>query len=104
MPRSNGEIVFDAPWQSRAFGLAVALQEGGVYEWRDFSRGLADEIRAAADDDGSGYYVRWLTALEQLLLERGVVTSTELVARAAEIERDDEHWHDHDHRHVASSH
>jgi hypothetical protein len=26
-PRDNGELTFEAPWQGRAFGMAVALQE-----------------------------------------------------------------------------
>lgn len=25
LPRRNGELVFEAPWQGRAFGLALAL-------------------------------------------------------------------------------
>jgi hypothetical protein len=28
-PRSNGELAFAAPWESRAFGLAMALHDGG---------------------------------------------------------------------------
>ena len=29
LPRQNGELVFAAPWEARAFGLAVALNEAG---------------------------------------------------------------------------
>ena len=25
LPRKNGELVFEAPWEGRAFGIAVAL-------------------------------------------------------------------------------
>jgi len=46
LPRKNGELVFEAPWEARAFGLAVALNEAGVYPWRDFSQGLAAETAA----------------------------------------------------------
>jgi nitrile hydratase accessory protein len=95
LPRSNGELVFEAPWESRAFGLAVALHESGVYEWSDFSTELAAEIAAANADDGSHYYERWLAALERLLLERGVVASQELAERAATISRHDEHHAEH---------
>jgi nitrile hydratase accessory protein len=93
LPRRNGELVFEAPWESRAFGLAVALQERGVYEWGDFSERLAAEIAAREPDDGSGYYERWLAAFERVLLERGVVTEAEIAARAAQIAEDDEHDH-----------
>ena len=93
MPRSNGELVFEAPWQSRAFGVAVALHERGVYEWSAFSRALAEEITAADADDGSRYYEHWLAALERLLRERGVVAAAELAAQAAAIAEHDEHEH-----------
>ena len=41
LPRKNGELVFEAPWEARAFGLAVALNDSGLYPWRDFSQRLA---------------------------------------------------------------
>ena len=85
LPRSNGELVFAAPWEGRAFGIAVALNEGGAYEWGEFQRRLADEIAAADDsDDGGLYYERWLASLERLLVERGMVTREELDARMDE--------------------
>ena len=93
LPRSNGELVFDAPWQSRAFGLAVALHERGVYEWSAFSHALAEEIAAAGPDDGSRYYEHWLAALERLLRERDVVADAELAAEAAVIAEHDDHHH-----------
>ena len=43
-PRENGELVFEHPWEARAFGIAGALNEQGSYPWRDFSSGLAGEI------------------------------------------------------------
>ena len=36
LPRKNGELVFEAPWQARAFGMAVALAQQGRYAWDDF--------------------------------------------------------------------
>ena len=87
LPRSNGEPLFAAPWESRAFGIAVALNEGGAYDWGDFQRRLADEIAAAPPDtEGAVYYERWLTSLESLLLDYGMVTQTELDARTAAYE------------------
>ena len=87
LPRSNGELVFAAPWEGRAFGIAVALNESGVYEWGEFQRRLADEIAAAPlDDEASAYYEHWLASLERLLIDDGVVTLDELDARAAEYE------------------
>jgi nitrile hydratase accessory protein len=87
LPRKNGELVFHAPWQSRAFGLAVVLNEKGAYPWNDFREGLVDEIAKGEPE----YYESWINALESLLLARGVVTRDEVVQRAAEyqsLERD----------------
>ena len=80
VPRRNGELVFDEPWQSRAFGMAVAMHESGTYAWDDFRDRLKSEI---AVREGP-YYERWLAALERLVLERGLVDRGELDARAAE--------------------
>ena len=102
LPRKNGELVFEAPWEGRAFGVAVALSEAGRYGWDDFRARLIDEI-AEAEGRGAGstYYERWLAALEGLLVARGFVTPSELDARTAEYasgQREDEHDHgDHDH-------
>ena len=45
-PRSNGELVFAAPWESRAFGLAMALHDGGLFE--KVKRGFKD-LAGASD-------------------------------------------------------
>ena len=67
--------------------MAVALNEGGMYEWGDFQRRLAEAIAASPpDDEGSAYYERWLASLESLLLDNGMVTWEELDARTAAYE------------------
>ena len=42
---------FQAPWEARAFGLAVALNEKESYEWREFSAELAAKIAAAEQNN-----------------------------------------------------
>ena len=87
LPRSNGELVFAAPWEGRAFGIAVALNESGAYEWGEFQGRLAEEIASAPrDEDASLYYERWLASLERLLLDQGMVTREDLDARTAAYE------------------
>jgi nitrile hydratase accessory protein len=111
LPRSNGELVFEAPWEGRAFGIAVALNEQAVYPWRSFRDALVGHI---ASDEASArdtsYYERWLASLETLLLDQGIVTQEELEARHAEYEsgeRDDDwdpdHHVHHDHEDYAHS-
>jgi nitrile hydratase accessory protein len=82
LPRSNGELVFDQPWESRAFGLAAALADQGLFSWKDFQEGLIAEVAAHEADAEYRYYERWLGALEALLRERGVVSCDDIDERA----------------------
>jgi hypothetical protein len=43
IPRRNGEPVFDEPWESRVFGMAVGLCERGFYVWDEFRERLIAE-------------------------------------------------------------
>jgi nitrile hydratase accessory protein len=85
-PRDNGELVFAAPWESRAFGVAMALHEAGAFDWEDFRQQLIAEIgtweTAGRDREDWSYYRCWLRALERLLADRGLVPGEDLRARA----------------------
>ena len=83
----GGELVFDAPWEGRVFGLAVSLSERSYYVWDEFRDQLIAEIgQADAQDGPSTYYERWLASFERLLLQKGLVSQDELDARTAEYE------------------
>ncbi len=81
-PRKNGELVFDAPWEGRSFGLALALHQQGLFDWEEFRRRLIGSIAAHPTDD---YYEQWLRALEDLLLDKGILTGEEIAARVQEF-------------------
>lgn len=83
LPRDNGELVFEAPWEGRAFGLAVALNEGGRYEWSEFVYYLSREIKDDPSEEMS-YYEKWLAGLASLAAERGLITTEELEQRTQE--------------------
>lgn len=83
-PRRNGGLVFDAPWEGRSFGLALALHERGLFEWEEFRQQLK---RSIAEDPEGDYYERWLLALERLLLQKGLLTQSEIVNRVDEHAR-----------------
>lgn len=78
LPRDAEGPVFRAPWEARAFALAVSLHERGLFSWREWAATLADEIaRAQARGDadaGDTYYHHWLAALERLVAEKRVTT------------------------------
>jgi nitrile hydratase accessory protein len=85
LPRRNGELVFNSPWEGRAFGIAVALEADHRCSWPDFSARLAEAIaQAGPDDDPGRYYERWLAALERVMLDGGLVDHDELEARVRE--------------------
>jgi nitrile hydratase accessory protein len=75
LPAADGRPVFREPWEGRAFAMAVALHERGLFTWPEWAAHLAAEIdraQAAGDaDTGETYYRHWLAALERLVAERG---------------------------------
>jgi nitrile hydratase accessory protein len=77
LPRDNGELVFEEPWQGRALGMGVVAIDRAGATWSDFRRHLASAIAARGSDDGesyaTAYYSAWLDALEALLAERGLL-------------------------------
>jgi nitrile hydratase accessory protein len=81
-PRRNGELVFEHPWESRAFGIAVTLCERKAYDWEEFRSRLIEEIAAFErnnpDKQGFNYYRCWAAALERLLTEKGICSAEEI--------------------------
>jgi nitrile hydratase accessory protein len=79
LPRDNGELVFDAPWQARALAIAVALTERLGLPWDAFRSRLMDEI---ASDPQRPYYESWSTALESMVVALDLTTPAALDAAA----------------------
>jgi len=81
-PRRNGELVFEAPWESRLFGVTLALCEAGLFGWEEFRTLLCEEIGAweaqGLPQESFRYYARWEAAFERLLAEKGLCTGGEL--------------------------
>jgi nitrile hydratase accessory protein len=77
LPRDNGELVFEEPWQGRALGMGVVVLERIGAPWSEFRRQLAAAIaaheRAEGETPATAYYACWLEALEALLVERGLI-------------------------------
>jgi nitrile hydratase accessory protein len=84
-PRRNGELVFDAPWQGRAFGMAVGVVERLGLEWKAFQQRLIVEIAAHPEVP---YYDCWVAALERLVLDYGVVAAEEMQAARETVRAD----------------
>jgi hypothetical protein len=69
LPRRNGELAFDEPWQGRAFGAALGLVQAHGLDWDEFRRHLVAAIEHRPDRP---YWESWLTALESLTAELGI--------------------------------
>src|SRR3954453_11567183 len=76
-PRDNGEIVFAAPWERRAFGLTMALCRSGRCDWEAFRQRLIARI---AEDGGRDYWASWAMALEDVLQATDALDPAELDA------------------------
>jgi nitrile hydratase accessory protein len=102
-PRSNGELVFSEPWESRAFGMAVSLYDAGAFTWTEFQAALIARIGAWETTSGQhepwNYYQLWLAALEDVLISQCAVSADEVTGRARALaQRPAGHDHSgHDH-------
>jgi nitrile hydratase accessory protein len=77
LPRDNGDLVFDAPWQARALAVAVAVVEKLGLPWDVFRRRLMEEIAA---DPARPYYDSWGRALESMVVGLDLATPEALDA------------------------
>ena len=109
-PRSNGELVFAAPWEGRAFGLTMALVDAGAISYETFRAELIEEIAAWEADPPVGecysYYGCWLQALERVVAATGLISAGDVRERSAAFaarpaghdhRHGDGHGHDHEH-------
>jgi len=102
-PMANGELVFDAPWESRVFGMARLLCEQGFYDWDEFREYLIAEVdrwdnenpvEATNGNQTYSYYNLFSSALIRLLEEKQICNSRELMGRMDAFESRP-HGHDH---------
>jgi nitrile hydratase subunit beta len=71
------EPLFHAAWERRALGLTLAMGASG--QWNiDLSR-AARESLPPATYLSSSYYEIWIRGIEKLMLQRGLVSETELL-------------------------
>lgn len=78
---AGDDLAFDTSWEIRAFALAVAAHQQGVYDWPEFQQALVASI-ADGDDRRWSYYEHWVEALEAVLGAGGVLGHDELDERA----------------------
>jgi nitrile hydratase accessory protein len=102
IPRKEGELAFEEPWQIRALALAVAAHDQGRFPWSDFQGRLVAAISdweqtPAAERDDWEYYRHWVRALEQLVIDQGLADAEEITRKADECIKAGEHRRAHSH-------
>ena len=74
--------VFKAPWEAAAFAMTVRLHAEKHFTWTEWADHLASEIADAKErgdpDLGDTYYEHWLSALEKILVGKGLASHEEL--------------------------
>ena len=84
---ANQDIVFNYPWEAKAFALVVHLSQRGHYTWAEWTEQISAEINVnGADDDGSNYYLLWLAAAEKLVARKTLAQTAELEQRKSALE------------------
>jgi nitrile hydratase accessory protein len=82
------ERLFNEPWELRAFAMAVAAYHSGKYEWSEFQLSLIQAIKQWEGGNSGepwSYYEHWLTALETVLAENGVLSEAAVDERTKEV-------------------
>jgi nitrile hydratase beta subunit len=74
----NHEPIFHADWEKSALALTLAM--GGTGLWNIDEGRSARESLPPSEYMSSSYYQIWLSALEQMMLDRGLITPEELKA------------------------
>lgn len=76
---------FAEPWQARAFAVAVLASRQGCFTWSEWTHALGRELQRASDVAAqrmeAGYFDCWLSALQSMLLGKGVIGQGELLTR-----------------------
>ena len=82
----EGATKFAEPWEAKAFAIIVKLAEAGRFNWSEWVDCFAREVAAATAIEAAGgvprtYYEQWLNAAETLLIDKGITSREQLMAR-----------------------
>lgn len=81
MPEPQGTVPFAEDWHRTA--LALTLAAGGLGQWSIDASRHARESLAPKDYARFSYYEKWLAALADLLVAKGLVSEAELASGTA---------------------
>jgi nitrile hydratase accessory protein len=82
IPRDIDGPVFPTPCAARAYALAVALNERGIFTWSEWSEALGPKVAVITRGragEAEAYWEAWLAALEDILGRKQVAARTDLL-------------------------
>ena len=82
IPRDDDGPVFSEPWEAEVFAMTLSMHEQGVFTWKEWAAMLSASISQAQQqgdpDLGDTYYSHWLTALEQMIVQKRIGSHSQL--------------------------
>lgn len=81
---TDGEPIFNEPWEAQAFAMVVNLHQRGAFEWSEWAECLSEQIHSGEE---RSYYQHWLTALETIADKKNLASTAALQSRK-------QAWHD----------
>jgi nitrile hydratase accessory protein len=82
IPRDSDGPVFPTPWAARAYALAVALNERGIFTWGEWSATLGPKVTITTRGragDAEAYWEAWLATLEDILSRKHIALRGDLL-------------------------
>jgi nitrile hydratase accessory protein len=82
----EADLIFAEPWEARAFAIIVNLAQAGHFAWGEWVDCFSQEVARATAAEAAGapaktYYEQWLDAAETLLVEKGITSHPQLMAK-----------------------
>jgi nitrile hydratase accessory protein len=86
LPRRNGELTFNHPWESRLFAITFNLYEQGHFAWSEFQEQLivqiqnyeSQQLQKGEEPDPKKYYESWLAAFKAILEKKEILSAQDI--------------------------
>jgi nitrile hydratase accessory protein len=90
LPVGSDDAAFAEPWEAKAFAIVVKLTEAGHFTWSEWVAYFSKEVAAATAAEQAGerpktYYEQWLDAAERIMIDKGVTSKEQLLAKGFAI-------------------
>jgi nitrile hydratase accessory protein len=86
----DDDVRFAEPWEAKAFAIILNLSAAGHFTWAEWVETFSTEVAAATAAAAAGgsaptYYEQWLAAAEKILIQKGLTSRDQLLAKRFSI-------------------